>query len=99
MGQMREMLAFLAKPWSSLGFILFVAAHNPWAGGALWALGGPVQGLVSKPDVPAVALPGCWGPAGLGWPKSGAVLPAQAVSHHPSDAAARHGAVLRSRAG
>lgn len=46
-----------------------------------------MQGLVSKPDVHAVALPGCWGSAGLGWPKSGVVLPAQAVSHHPCDAA------------
>lgn len=64
------MLAFLAKPWSSLGFLLFAAAHNPGAGEALWALEGLVQGLVSKPGVHAVALPGCWGSAGLGCLKS-----------------------------
>lgn len=57
--------------------------NNPGAGEALWALGELVQGLVSKPDVHAVPLPGCWGSAGLGWPKSVVVLPAQPVSHAP----------------
>lgn len=95
---MREMLDLLAKPWSSLGFISFAAAHNPGAGEALWALGGLVQGLVSKPGVHAVSLRGCWGSAGLGWPKS-VVLPAQAVSRWPSDAAARHRAQAQHGAG
>lgn len=71
-------------------FILFAAAHNPGAAEALWALGGLVQGLLSKLSVHTVALPGCWGSAGLGWPKSLVALPAQAVSRLPSDAAAQH---------
>lgn len=53
---MEKVLVFLAKPWSSLGFILFAAAHNPRADETLWALGGFVQGLVSEPGVHAVAL-------------------------------------------
>lgn len=60
---MREVLAFLVKR-SSLGFILFVGAHNPETDVALWALGGLVQGLVSKPDVHAVAAGGQQGWAG-----------------------------------
>lgn len=80
---------FSGKAVEQFGFY-FIYKNNPEAGEALWALGELVQGLVSKPDVHAVPLPGCWGSAGLGWPKSVVVLPAQPVSHCPLDAAAQH---------